>query len=56
MSKPATARLVERFLSGLPQRVSAIQSALHDSEMNQLKMLSHQLKGAAGGYGVILSV
>ena len=51
MSKPATAKLVERFIAGLPQRVSALQDALKASEMNRLKVLAHQLKGAAGGYG-----
>jgi DNA-binding response OmpR family regulator len=51
MSKPATAKLVEKFLLGLPQRVAAIQEALTAGEKNQLKVLAHQLKGAAGGYG-----
>src|SRR5439155_22160368 len=51
MSKPGTAKLVERFLAGLGQRVAAIRDALSASEMNQLKVLAHQLKGAAGGYG-----
>ncbi|HYO08100.1 MAG TPA: ATP-binding protein [Tepidisphaeraceae bacterium] len=51
MSKPATAKLVERFITGLPQRMAAIQEALAAGEMNQLKVLAHQLKGAAGGYG-----
>jgi HPt (histidine-containing phosphotransfer) domain-containing protein len=51
MSKPATAKLVEKFLAGLPQRVTALQEALAAGEMNQLKVLAHQLKGAAGGYG-----
>jgi PAS domain S-box-containing protein len=51
MSKPATAKLVERFLAGLPQRTNALQEALAAQEMNQLKVLAHQLKGAAGGYG-----
>ena len=51
MSKPATAKLVERFLAGLGQRITAIQQALGANDMNQLKILAHQLKGAAGGYG-----
>jgi signal transduction histidine kinase/DNA-binding response OmpR family regulator len=53
MSKPATAKLVEKFLAGLPQRIAAIQEALTAGEMNQLKVLAHQLKGAAGGYGFV---
>jgi CheY-like chemotaxis protein/HPt (histidine-containing phosphotransfer) domain-containing protein len=51
MSKPGTAKLVERFLAGLPQRVAAIQDALATNHRDQLKTLAHQLKGAAGGYG-----
>ena len=51
LSKPATAKLVEKFLAGLPQRVTAIQAAMATCEMNHLKVLAHQLKGAAGGYG-----
>jgi PAS domain S-box-containing protein len=51
MAKPGTAKLVERFLSGLPQRVAAIQEATAKADWNQLKILTHQLKGAAGGYG-----
>jgi len=44
-------KLVQQFLSGLPQRTAAIQTALSNQDMNQLKILAHQLKGAAGGYG-----
>jgi len=51
MAKPGTAKLVERFLSGLPQRIAAIQSAQAGGDLNQLRVLAHQLKGAAGGYG-----
>jgi HPt (histidine-containing phosphotransfer) domain-containing protein len=51
MSKPGTAKLVERFLAGLPQRVASIEQALAAKERDDLKTLAHQLKGAAGGYG-----
>jgi PAS domain S-box-containing protein len=51
MSKPATAKLVEKFLTGLGQRVSALHQALETKDLAQLKILAHQLKGAAGGYG-----
>jgi signal transduction histidine kinase/CheY-like chemotaxis protein/HPt (histidine-containing phosphotransfer) domain-containing protein len=51
MSKPNTAKLVERFLTGLPQRLTAIEEAAAKPDWNQLKVLAHQLKGAAGGYG-----
>ena len=51
MSKPGTAKLVERFMAGLPQRISSLQAALSGNDREQLRMLAHQLKGAAGGYG-----
>jgi PAS domain S-box-containing protein len=51
LAKPGTAKLVERFLAGLPQRMAAIQAAFGENDLNQLKVLAHQLKGAAGGYG-----
>ena len=51
MSKPGTAKLVERFVAGLPQRIAAIQEAAAKADWNQVKVLAHQLKGAAGGYG-----
>jgi PAS domain S-box-containing protein len=51
LSKPATAKLVERFLGGLPQRLNGLQEAFKSGDQNQLKTLAHQLKGAAGGYG-----
>src|SRR5205823_2304583 len=44
-------KLVAQFLGGLPQRISGIQAALTSGDMAQLKVLAHQLKGAAGGYG-----
>src|SRR5207248_2225742 len=49
MAKPGTAKLVERFLGGLPQRVDSIRTALAAGDANQVKTLAHQLKGAAGG-------
>jgi PAS domain S-box-containing protein len=51
LSKPGTAKLVERFVAGLPQRLAAIQQASAAGDRSQLKTLAHQLKGAAGGYG-----
>ncbi len=51
MSKPATAKLVGKFLAGLGQRISAIHDALEAKDLGQLRVLAHQLKGAAGGYG-----
>ena len=46
-----TAKLVQHFLGGLGQRVSAIQQAMAAGDVNHVRVLAHQLKGAAGGYG-----
>jgi CheY-like chemotaxis protein/HPt (histidine-containing phosphotransfer) domain-containing protein len=51
LANPSTAKLVERFVAGLPQRLEAMQEAAAKPDWNQLKALAHQLKGAAGGYG-----
>ena len=48
---PDLADLVTAFVAELPVRITAIQKALTDSEHEQLRVLAHQLKGAAGGYG-----
>jgi HPt (histidine-containing phosphotransfer) domain-containing protein len=51
MSKPGTAKLVERFLAGMPLRIAGMRQAHSSGDVEQLKVLAHQLKGAAGGYG-----
>jgi PAS domain S-box-containing protein len=51
LAKPGTAKLVEKFLSRLDDRVKGIRSAIEANDRAQLKTLAHQLKGAAGGYG-----
>lgn len=43
--------LVEMFVGELPERVEAIRSATEQGDLATLASLSHQLKGAAGGYG-----
>jgi response regulator RpfG family c-di-GMP phosphodiesterase len=50
-SRPATARLVEKFVSKLDDRLAAIRAAAQAQDLAALKTLAHQLKGAAGGYG-----
>ena len=44
-------KLVEKFLSKLDDRVASIRAAAAAQDQAQLKVLAHQLKGAAGGYG-----
>jgi CheY-like chemotaxis protein len=51
LAKPKLAKLVERFVTGLDDRLAAIQHAVEDDDRKQLRMLAHQLKGAAGGFG-----
>ena len=48
---PDMRELVEMFVSDLPERVEAIEKAVRQADMANLTRLSHQLKGAAGGYG-----
>lgn len=50
-SDPEMLELVEEFVSVLPERVSAIQSAVDGSDLESVTRLAHQLKGASGGYG-----
>jgi PAS domain S-box-containing protein len=51
LARPGTAKLVENFLSKLDDRVLAIRTVVEAHDAQQLRMLAHQLKGAAGGYG-----
>jgi PAS domain S-box-containing protein len=51
LSKPGMSKLVEKFLGKLDDRVAGIRAAVEAQDQNQLKILAHQLKGAAGGYG-----
>lgn len=43
--------LVEMFVSELPDRVESMRKAIEENDMDALRRLAHQLKGAAGGYG-----
>ena len=43
--------LVEMFVDGLPEKVAAIEKAVDERDLAALGVLSHQLKGSAGGYG-----
>jgi histidine phosphotransfer protein HptB len=48
---PEMAELVQLFISELPARVAALNQAWTTRQINDLKRLSHQLKGASAGYG-----
>lgn len=43
--------LVNLFVDELPGRIKAIQDALGAARLDELARLTHQLKGASGGYG-----
>jgi len=43
--------LIEFFVDELQARVDALSNALSSQNKGDLKVLAHQLKGAAGGYG-----
>jgi HPt (histidine-containing phosphotransfer) domain-containing protein len=48
---PDMVELVDEFLTELPERVHGITRAARENDLLRLATLSHQLKGAAGGYG-----
>ena len=48
---PDMLELVEMFVNEMPDRVSSIEQAIRQADIENLARLSHQLKGAAGGYG-----
>ncbi len=51
LAKPKLAKIVDRFITGLDDRLAAIQKAVAEEDRKALKVLAHQLKGAAGGFG-----
>jgi HPt (histidine-containing phosphotransfer) domain-containing protein len=48
---PDMLAIVALFINELPQRLALMHAALAAANMEQLRILAHQLKGAAGGYG-----
>ena len=50
-SDPDMGELVELFLEELPDRVDEIRESLQNHDTETVRRLSHQMKGAAGGYG-----
>lgn len=48
---PDMADIVELFMDELPGRLDAIRAAMDSLDRATLTTLTHQLKGAAGGYG-----
>jgi len=48
---PEMAELVDMFVGDLPQRVSKLEHLIDEHDIEGLRTLAHQLKGAAPGYG-----
>ena len=50
-SEPRLAKLLEKFVERLPERVATMESLLRENDLAALRQAVHQLKGAGGGYG-----
>lgn len=50
-SDPDMVELVQEFVRVLPDRVKSIEDAVNANDLESLRRLAHQLKGASGGYG-----
>lgn len=48
---PEMQEIIGLFVMELPKRTMAMQSALNRADLDLVRILAHQLKGAAGGYG-----
>jgi HPt (histidine-containing phosphotransfer) domain-containing protein len=48
---PEMKELLQMFVSELPDRLSAIRNAWDQDDMESIRRIAHQLKGASGGYG-----
>jgi HPt (histidine-containing phosphotransfer) domain-containing protein len=50
-SDPEMRELVEIFVSELPDRVARLTDTWEQTQLEEVKRLAHQLKGASAGYG-----
>lgn len=50
---PIFAELIAEFTGGLPERIDRIREAKETGDFETVRTISHQLKGAGGGYGFI---
>lgn len=48
---PDMKEIVEMYVQEMPERVGKLQELWAAQQMDELKRLAHQLKGASGGYG-----
>lgn len=45
------AELLEMFVGSISEKSTELQSALQQRDFETIRVISHQLKGAGGGYG-----
>jgi len=50
-AQPGMAKIIEEFVHDLPGEVQKLQAFLGAGEMDSLRRVVHQLRGAGGGYG-----
>ncbi len=48
---PDFAELVEFFVDAIPERIELLRESFQKQDIEQLRTIAHQLKGAGGGYG-----
>jgi HPt (histidine-containing phosphotransfer) domain-containing protein len=48
---PDMQELVGLFISELPDRVALLHSTWNQTQLDEVKRIAHQLKGASAGYG-----
>ncbi len=48
---PVYLELVDRFIAKLPPQIALIETALVEKDWEQFQSITHQLKGAGGGFG-----
>ncbi len=48
---PEMRELVDTFVGELPARIDALRQALVSRDASKVRLMAHQLKGAAAGYG-----
>lgn len=48
---PEMRELIEMFVSEMPEKTASLEALWRDRQLEPLKRLAHQIKGAGGGYG-----
>lgn len=48
---PDMLEIVCEFAAEFPAKITAMEACLSEDDLDHLKLMAHQLKGAGGGYG-----